>query len=219
VVHFEHVSIVKLKRHIERVGALLEANQRFGLRCQYFACGNQVAVKLIALLAMDRIGNRKIKRTEWRRKQQTTKPMNTTTTQKEVLQRERIAHHRALESLRAPSCSKSGIQIWRKLIEIERLAHIGATAWCNREDNVHLSWPLFGVRCYNFHSDENAWDSLKSVVTDCVRNIFGQVPDGFFVNGDARGYALKLDPDSVTIPQGMHTDWGRNGILAAMIDN
>ncbi len=140
-----------------------------------------------------------------------------TSQEKELIQRDRIAHHRALESLRAPSCSKSGIQLWRKLCEIERLAHAGATCYCNGE-SVHLSWPLFGVRCYDFGRDENAWDSLASVVRDCVRNIFGCVPAGFFVNGDARGYALKLDPEKCVVPAGMDTDWGRNGILAARID-
>ncbi len=138
-------------------------------------------------------------------------------TQSELITRDRIAHHRALETLRDPSCSKSGIQIWRKLCELERLAHAGATAHCNGE-SIHLSWPLFGTRAYDFRSDENAWDNLASVVKDCVRNIFGHVPAGFFVNGDARGYALKLDPEEVTIPQGMHTDMGSNGILAARID-
>jgi hypothetical protein len=140
-----------------------------------------------------------------------------TKTDKAILQRARIAHHRALETLRAPECSLSGIQIWRKLCEIERLAHAGAEAYCNGE-NIRLVWPLFGPRDYDFRTDENAWDSLTSVAKDCVRRVLGCVPSGFFVNGDARGYALKLDPDSATIPQGMHTDWGRNGILAARID-
>lgn len=140
-----------------------------------------------------------------------------TTAQKACIERDRIAHHRALETLRARECAKSGIQLWRKLCELERLAHAGATAYCNGE-RIRLSWPLFGVREYDFHADENAWESLCSVATDCIRNVFGHVPAGFFVNGDARGYALKLDPDEVTIPTGMHTDWGRNGILAARID-
>lgn len=139
-------------------------------------------------------------------------------TPKAVLERARIAHHRALETLRAPECQLSGIQLWRKLCEIERLAHAGATAWCNGE-NIRLVWPLFGPRDYDFRTDENAWDALKSVATDCVRNIFRTVPAGFFVNGDTRGYALKLDPEKCTVPAGMDTDWGRNGILAARIDN
>lgn len=142
----------------------------------------------------------------------------TTKTSKEVLQRERTAHHRALEALRSPDCALSGIQLWRKLCEIERLAHAGAEAYCNGE-RLQIRWPLFGLREYDFRSNEHAWEQFANVATDCVRGVFGCVPAGFFVNGDARGYALKLDPDQTTIPSGMHTDWGRNGILAARIDN
>lgn len=144
--------------------------------------------------------------------------MKTSDIQKQLIERDRIAHHRALETLRSPECSKSGIQLWRKLCELERLAHAASTASCNGE-RIQLVWPLFGIREYDFNRDENAWDNLCSVATSCVRNVFGCVPEGFFVNGDARGYALKLDPEKTTIPQGMHTDWGRNGILAARIDN
>lgn len=75
------------------------------------------------------------------------------------------------------------------------------------------------LRGYDFRSDENAWDRVSRDATVCVRNVFGRIPDGFFVNGDARGCALKLDPDKTPIPEGMHTDWGRNGILAAQIDD
>ncbi len=140
-----------------------------------------------------------------------------TAERKALIERDRIAHHRALETLRAPTCSKSGIQLWRKLVELERLAHAGATACCNGE-NIRLVWPLFGPRDYDFAGSSEPWEALASVAKDCVRNIFGRVPDGFFVNGDARGYALKLDPDTCTVPAGMHTDWGSNGILAARID-
>ncbi len=140
-----------------------------------------------------------------------------TSQEKALIERDRIAHHRALETLRASSCQKSGIQLWRKLCEIERLAHAGATSYCNGE-RIRIVWPLFGPRDYDFDTNENAWEQLASVAKDCVRNVFGCVPAGFFVNGDARGYALKIDPDSGTIPQGMHTDMGSNGILAARID-
>lgn len=132
-------------------------------------------------------------------------------------ERFRALHHRALETLRAEHCQLSGLELWRKLVQVERLAHNGAEAACNGE-RIRIVWPLFGPREYDFCNDENATEALSSVVTDCVRNIFGRVPDGFFVNLDPRGYALKLDPDKTTIPAGMHTDWGRNGILAAEIN-
>jgi len=139
-------------------------------------------------------------------------------THNDVIDRARKAHHLALESLRGPDCQLSGMQIWRRLCALEQLAHSGATAYCNGE-TVLIAWPLFGPEKYDFRNDENAWERLCSRATDCVRNILGTVPAGFFVNGDARGYALKIDPDTAPIPEGMHTDWGRNGILAAQINN
>lgn len=129
----------------------------------------------------------------------------------------RSQHHRALETLRAESCESSGLELWRKLVQLERLAHNCAEAYCNG-DLIQVRWPLFGVREYDFRNDAEAWEKVGSVVRDCVRNIFGHIPHGLIVNGDCRGYALKLDPDAVKIPEGMHTDWGRNGILAAEIN-
>jgi hypothetical protein len=133
-------------------------------------------------------------------------------------ERFRVQHHRAIETLRAPNCERSGLELWRKCVQLESLAHGAATASCNGEP-CRVVWPLFGPRDYDFNRDENAWDNLRSVVTDCIRNIFGHVPPGFIVNGDPRGYALKIDGDSGKVPAGMHTDWGRNGILAAEIND
>lgn len=136
----------------------------------------------------------------------------------------RVQHHRALETLRADSCQLSGLQIWRKLCRLETLAHACATAYCNG-DTIQIRWPIgprdreLLLREYNFRSDENAWESVKENVRDCIRAIFGHIPKGLLINGDARGYTLKLDPDETTIPDGMHTDWGRNGILAAQINS
>lgn len=134
----------------------------------------------------------------------------------------RNAHHEALLSLYTGRKPTTGLKLWRKLCVLERLAHSAAAASCNGE-SIRIYWPKFGTYLplpgeYDFNRDENAWDHLSTVVKDCVRNILGNVPNGFFVNGDARGYALKLDPDSCLIPEGMHTDMGRNGILAAEIN-
>lgn len=135
---------------------------------------------------------------------------------KEATERFRLMHHQALETLRAPDCDLSGLQLWRKCVKLERLAHAAATACCNGE-TIRVVWPLYGLREYDW-SKETTVDELRSVVRGCVRDIFGHVPAGFWLNLDARGYALKIDPDSAVIPAGMHTDWGRNGILAAEIN-
>jgi len=138
-------------------------------------------------------------------------------TDKERLNRRRTAHHRALETLRADSCELSGVQIWRKVKEVERIAHACALAFCNGE-RLQVTWPLFGLTEYNFR-DSDHWPYVESRARDCLRNILGHVPAGFFVNADARGHALKLDGESVTIPEGMYTDLGGDGILAAIIED
>jgi hypothetical protein len=72
--------------------------------------------------------------------------------------------------------------------------------------------------------DESAWESFKEMIAARVNIAFGgklAVP-GFFVNGDPRGYALKIDNET---PEGkaliqktkMHTDWGGYGILSPEI--
>lgn len=119
----------------------------------------------------------------------------------------RIAHHNALLSLYRLNKPTTGLAIWRKLCRIERDAHNATTAQCNGA----------GYNGQPFREEEE-WEAFKRQIRSKVLNIFGTVPQGFFVNGDARGYALKIDPDNGTVPAGMHADWGQNGILAAQIE-
>lgn len=128
----------------------------------------------------------------------------------------RQAHHAALEKLRGPKCKKSGFQLWRACRRLETIAHAGATAYCNG-DSMRVDGHSF-----DFRSDENAWDSFTEVIKSRVVALFGSLPSGFRVNGDARGHALKIaGPESGRtggyIPEGMDKDWGGNGILAADI--
>jgi len=109
-------------------------------------------------------------------------------------------HHKALETLRAPGCKLTGLQLWRKLTHIERAANEAATKYCNGE------------------IDQETFDAIKEGAEKQVKKTFGQLPTGFFVNGDPRGYALKLDDEKTTIPEGIHKDWGGYGILAAVIE-
>lgn len=67
----------------------------------------------------------------------------------------------------------------------------------------------------NVELPEGEYQRREAEIVGSVAGLFGgNVPEGFFVNGDPRGYALKLDNDKVKIPEGMHTDWGGFGILA-----
>ena len=84
-------------------------------------------------------------------------------------------HHKALESLRAPGVTTNGLNLWRKLRHVENAASIVATNYCN------------GV------VDGDHWEMIKEDTRSKVTRIFGKLPEGFFVNGDPRGYALKLD--------------------------
>lgn len=120
------------------------------------------------------------------------------TRQSEHVNKWRENHHRALETLRSPDCKKTGIQLWRGLRRIESYTHHAATAYCNGD------------------MYEDTYETVKAKAEKGVKKIFGKLPDGFFINSDPRGYALKLDEKHV--PKGMHTDWGGYGILAATIE-
>lgn len=93
-----------------------------------------------------------------------------------------------------------GRNLWRRLRRLEAMAHRAAEQYCNGE--IELA----------------AMDAMVEGVTRAVGNVLGQVPRGFFVNRDPRGYALKLDPDFMVIPEGMQKDWGGYGLLAAEIE-
>ena len=121
---------------------------------------------------------------------------------REWLQRRRANHHRALETLaQQVDCKTDGLKLWRQLRRLEKQTDAYSLQHCNGE------------------IDGEKWDTIKEEVLTTLAKIFGgRVPDGVFINSDPRGYALKLDNEKVTIPEGMHTDWGGYGILAAEID-
>jgi hypothetical protein len=115
----------------------------------------------------------------------------------ETVNRWREAHHASLETL--TDKGDSGLKIWRTLRRLEQSASRITTMLCNGEieqDRADLSLGMIGQQ-------------VRSIVP---------LAKNFFINRDPRGYALKLDPEQGPIPEGMHTDWGRYGILAAQID-
>lgn len=127
----------------------------------------------------------------------------------------RVAHHEALERIFNGHQLKSGLQIWRALRKIECDANRAAIAYCNGE-----SFSLVrGSYVFDFTKDATeAWELLSGYITSRVVGVLGILPAGFFVNGDPRGYALKIDPENGTVPPGMHKDWGGYGILAPEIN-
>ncbi len=112
--------------------------------------------------------------------------------------RARETHHAALKSMLPPNSKASGLQVWRKLRQIEQRADSATTRYCNGEMSLEQL------------------DVIIDAVTVAVGKVFSGVPKGFFVNRDPRGYALKLEAGSVPFP--LHEDWGRYQILAPEIN-
>lgn len=117
------------------------------------------------------------------------------------IQRQRMNHHRALEAI--ATNGKPGLSLWRALLRIEREARKHYTLVSNGRANP----------------TEEEQKRIDEQFTARVAKALGALPAGFTLNDDARGCALKLDPDQgATIPEGMHRDWGGYGILAPTID-
>jgi hypothetical protein len=132
---------------------------------------------------------------------------------KQALENRRASHHAALLTLAGPKNKKTGAQIWRALRKVEHVAHAAATAYCNGD-----AFTVNGAR-YDFRKNGcDAFDAIKRdhIKPAIARAFGGCIPAGFFVNGDPRGMALKLHAEHV--PAGMAADWGRYGLLAAVID-
>lgn len=98
---------------------------------------------------------------------------------------------------------------FRTLRTLENRAHRNAEAYCNG--------PYYG----GFDGDE--YERRQEKIEEQVKKLFGgTLPQGFFINGDPRGYALKINAGNEAgmehrpeyIPQGLHKDWGGYGILA-----
>ena len=101
-----------------------------------------------------------------------------------------------------------GDRLARKLHGLEVKAHKLATDYCNGENNVTTE----------------TWEPLTDSILDEVDKITNYKRQGVpvFVNGDARGYALKIHDSWVkgyTDKGGqIHRDWGGYGILAPEFD-
>jgi hypothetical protein len=85
-----------------------------------------------------------------------------------------------------------GLKIFQKLRRVENFANRMTTAECNGE------------------ATPEGWEDK---VRDSVKKIFGREVAGFFVNGDPRGYTLKVREEQAK-EAGLHKDWGGYGILA-----
>ncbi len=119
---------------------------------------------------------------------------------------ERFTRHcQELEALGA----EDGVEAYNKLLSLENRAHKVAEDDCN-----------FGM-------EEEVYEKRMDKIRDAVSKIFGKLPEGFFINGDPRGYALKIKEEDNKLVKGQlddgiskvisYTDWGGYGILAPEI--
>jgi hypothetical protein len=97
------------------------------------------------------------------------------------------------------------VKLCKKVYSLELKAHKLATDYCNGENGV----------------DSENWEEKSDAILDKVDKVLNfraqNIP--VFVNGDARGYALKIEDEYVrTHNLQIHKDWGGYGILAPEFD-
>jgi len=125
---------------------------------------------------------------------------------KDALQR----HYSALEALAARCGVKTeGKKLSLKLLRLEKQATKSTTAYCNGDA------PFNGDHALEFLDTE-----LEPIVKQ-VQGLFGHKLQGFHLNRDPRGYALKIDDSTIKteysdIP--LRRDMGGYGILAPWQD-
>lgn len=133
------------------------------------------------------------------------------TTQKERQEVWKARHIKALETLGFTGG-------FRTLRTLENRAHRNAELYCGSSyhDGVTNRWIDLSI-------DSEEYERRQERIIEQVKALFnGELPTGFFINGDPRGYALKINAGNEAgmtyhpeyIPEGMHTDWGGYGILA-----
>jgi hypothetical protein len=137
-----------------------------------------------------------------------------TMNKKERRQADLARHYAFLERLSEFLGHKQdGKKLSLKLLKLEREAHQAATDYCNGENGMTAEkWEAF--------SENMKWKVFK---------LFQYQVPGLIVNGDARGYALKIDDAVVremetkyadhNYPEtlGFYRDWGGYGILSPEI--
>lgn len=125
------------------------------------------------------------------------------------LQRRRIQLNNHYESLAklATICgvnNPNGKKLSVALLKLEHEAHKLSTDYCNGENGV---------------TTDN-WDEKIEPIENKVQSLFNNNLHGFFVNGDARGYALKIKDDVLKqkyAETNLYRDWGGYGILSPEI--
>lgn len=134
-----------------------------------------------------------------------------------------LAHYATCERLAAacglPAAKIDGKKISVALWKLEREVHDATTARCNGAAFGSMPF-LDDCGLDGEESESSPWRVYMAFVAQRLAGILGGLPDGFFINGDARGYALKIDDEDgaeLIAATRMHTDCGRFGILSPEI--
>lgn len=111
-------------------------------------------------------------------------------------------HGRHLLALYPNATEQDPVKLFKRLRRLEAKAHRAAERSCNGEIT------------------DDQWDAITDKMIDDLRAILGTGPS-FFINGDPRGYALKIDDATVREPMFgartgvlIHRDMGGYGIIA-----
>jgi hypothetical protein len=97
------------------------------------------------------------------------------------------------------------VKLCKQLHRLEAKAHRLATDYCNGEHGVTTE----------------TWEPLTDKILDKLDKIleFRELNAPVFVNGDARGYALKIKAEYLRENDlTLYTDWGGYGIIAPEFD-
>ena len=129
-------------------------------------------------------------------------------------------HYDALARL-AKECGlkAEGKKLSVALLKIERIAHEGAEAYCN--GTIYRCLSKYGSGHFNFNADENAWERFSNMIEKQVQTLFNGKLPYLYINGDPRGYALKIDEEKgreLIEKTGLERDWGGYGLLAPEIN-
>lgn len=118
--------------------------------------------------------------------------------------------------------NKERQQIWKER-HLKALAELGFTGSYRTLKTIENQANRIATNYCNGYIEGDEVDEALERIENRVKKLFGgTLPQGFFINRDPRGHALKINSGNEAgqvhhpeyIPQGLHTDWGGYGILA-----
>jgi hypothetical protein len=107
------------------------------------------------------------------------------------------AHGQNLLAIYPGATERDPVKLCKKLHRLESQASALATHYCNGTGGINT----------------DNWEEKTAPTLARVQKILGDGP-AVFINGDARGYALKINEETVRdMGLKIYTDWGGYGII------